>query len=164
MGSRHVFFALVVLAVSVKKEKPSKHPMPYITSRFVKVLEECQHELKLNEHILEHLFHFWKLEYSLLGKDPGCAIICMSTKLDLLDLYGRMHRGNAAEFAKKHAAGDEVPSKIVTIIHFCQKKHEQDGDECLQVLEVATCCRTGLHDLNWQHQVEVIVPDVLTEI
>ncbi|XP_047030718.1 general odorant-binding protein 1-like [Helicoverpa zea] len=164
MGSRHVFFVLVVLAVSVRKAEPSKDAMQYITSGFVKVLEECKHELNLNEQILADLFHFWKLEYSLLGRDTGCAIICMSKKLDLLDANGRMHHGNAAEFAKKHGAGDEVASKIVTIIHECEKKHEQDGDECLRVLEVAKCFRTGIHDLDWQPKVEVIVSEVLTEI
>uniref|UniRef100_A0A097BVQ0 Pheromone-binding protein 3 n=1 Tax=Spodoptera litura TaxID=69820 RepID=A0A097BVQ0_SPOLT len=164
MGSRNVFVALVVLTVGMRETEPSKDPMKYIASGFVKVLEECKHELNMNDHLIADLFHYWKLEYTLLNRDTGCAIICMGKKLDLLDASGRMHHGNAQEFAKKHGAGDEVASQIVQIIHDCEKKHERDDDECLRVLEVAKCFRTGIHELNWQPNVEVIVSEVLTEI
>lgn len=63
-----------------------------------------------------------------------------------------------------HVPGDEVASKIVQIIHGCEKKHERDDDECLRVLEVAKCFRTGIHELDWQPKVEVIVEEVLTEM
>ncbi|KAF9412802.1 hypothetical protein HW555_008805 [Spodoptera exigua] len=165
MGSHNVFVALVLLAVvGMRVAEPSKDAMKYITSGFVKVLEECKQELNMNDHIIADLFHFWKLEYALLSRDTGCVIICMSKKLDLLDVNGRMHHGNAQEFAKRHGAGDDVASKIVQIIHDCEKKHERDDDECLRVLEVAKCFRTGIHDLDWQPKVEVIVSEVLTEI
>lgn len=59
----------------------------------------------MNDHIIADLFHYWKLDYTLLNRDTGCAIICMSKKLDLLDANGRMHHGNAKEFALKHGAG-----------------------------------------------------------
>lgn len=50
------------------------------------------------------------------------------------------------------------------IIHDCEKKFERDDDECLRVLEVAKCFRTGIHELDWQPNVEVIMSEVFTEI
>ncbi|KAJ8717551.1 hypothetical protein PYW07_005481 [Mythimna separata] len=164
MGRNRIFFALVLMAVGVKEIAPSKDAMKYITSGFVKVLEECKHELNMNDQIMADLYHFWKLDYALLSRDTGCAIICMSKKLDLMDANGRMHHGNAQEFALKHGAGDDVASKIVTIIHDCEKKFERDDDECLRVLEVAKCFRSGIHELDWQPKVEVIVTEVLTDM
>ncbi|KAJ8716935.1 hypothetical protein PYW08_005334 [Mythimna loreyi] len=164
MGRNNVFFALVLLTVGVREIAPSKDAMKYITSGFVKVLEECKHDLNMNDQILADLYHYWKLDYALLSRDTGCAIICMSKKLDLLDTNGRMHHGNAQEFAMKHGAGDDVASKIVSIIHECEKKFERDDDECLRVLDVAKCFRSGIHELDWQPNVEVIVSEVLTEI
>lgn len=61
-------------------------------------------------------------------------------------------------------SGDDIASKIVTIIHECEKKHERDDDECLRVLEVAKCFRTGISELDWTPKVEVIMGEVLTEI
>ncbi|CAD0202892.1 unnamed protein product [Chrysodeixis includens] len=163
MGLRWVFLVLVV-AAGVTEIKTSRDAMKYITSGFVKVLEECKRELNMSDHIMADLYHYWKLDYSLLNRDTGCAIICMSKKLNLMDDNGRMHHGNAQEFALKHGAGDDIASKIVTIIHECEKKHERDDDECLRVLEVAKCFRTGISELDWTPKVEVIMGEVLTEI
>nr|AEQ30020.1 pheromone binding protein 3 [Sesamia inferens] len=164
MRSNNIIFSVLLMSVGVREIEPSKDAMKYITSGFVKVLEECKKELNMNDHIIADLFHYWKLDYTLLNRDTGCAIICMSKKLDLLDVNGRMHHGNAREFALKHGAGDEVAGKIVDIIHDCEKKFERDDDECLRVLEVAKCFRTGIHELDWQPKVEVIMSEVFTEI
>lgn len=45
MGPRNVFVALVMLTVGVREIEPSKDAMKYITSGFVKVLEECKQEV-----------------------------------------------------------------------------------------------------------------------
>ena len=45
MGTNHVFLALVLMAVGVREIEPSKDAMKYITSGFVKVLEECKQEV-----------------------------------------------------------------------------------------------------------------------
>lgn len=52
------------------------------------------------------MYNYWKEDYALLNRDFGCAIICMSKKLNLIDPEGNLHHGNAAEFAKKHGAGE----------------------------------------------------------
>nr|QCF41920.1 odorant binding protein [Athetis dissimilis] len=164
MGTYRVLLVIVVMAVALREVEPSKDAMKYITSGFVKVLEECKKELNMDDNILADLFHFWKLDYALLDRNTGCVIICMSKKLDLLDDTGRMHHGNAQEFALKHGAGEEVAAKIVSIIHECEKKFERDDDECLRVLEVAKCFRSGIHELDWQPKVQTIVSEVLVEI
>lgn len=40
-----------------------------------------------------------------MQRETGCALVCMSQKLDLLDTSGNLHHGNAKEFAKSHGAG-----------------------------------------------------------
>lgn len=45
MGLSKVFLALVVLAAGVTEIKSSRDAMKYITSGFVKVLEECKREV-----------------------------------------------------------------------------------------------------------------------
>lgn len=45
MGTNNIFVAIVVLAAGVRVIEPSKDAMKYITSGFVKVLEECKQEV-----------------------------------------------------------------------------------------------------------------------
>lgn len=45
MGRNNVFLALVMMAIGVREIAPSKDAMTYITSGFVKVLEECKKEV-----------------------------------------------------------------------------------------------------------------------
>nr|QLI62029.1 pheromone-binding protein 3 [Streltzoviella insularis] len=163
-GQLQFFVALVLFAIGVTEIDSSAETMKNISSGFIKVLDECKQELNLGEHILNDFYHFWKEEYSLLNRETGCAIICMSKKLDLLDPDGNLHHGNAKEFAMKHGAEDEVASKLITLIHECEKQHTAVEDECLRKLEVAKCFRSGIHQLNWAPNMDVIVTEVLTEM
>lgn len=49
--------------------------------------------------------NFWKDGYEVTNRFTGCAIMCLSTKLDLISPDGSLHHGNTQEFAKKHGAG-----------------------------------------------------------
>lgn len=51
------------------------------------------------------LYHYWKLNFALLNREVGCAIICMSKKLDLMSDDAKMHHLNAKDFAMKNGAG-----------------------------------------------------------
>ncbi|CAB3244423.1 unnamed protein product [Arctia plantaginis] len=164
MAASRMCWSLILLAISIQKSEPSTDVMKYIGSGFVKVYEECKHELNLSDHILGDLFHFWKLEYDHLNRDTGCMIICMSKKLDLIDASGKLHHGNAKEFAMKHGAGEEVASKLVSALHECETKNSGNADGCLRALEIAKCFRSSVHDLEWSPKVEYIVEEVLTEV
>ncbi|VVC97938.1 unnamed protein product [Leptidea sinapis] len=127
-------------------------------------LFECLDKLNLPENILVDLYHFWKQDQELMKRDTGCAIACMSKKLDLVDPSGKLHHGNAQEFALKHGAAAEVATKLVTMVHECEKQHEVLDDVCLRALEIAKCFRGGIHELNWAPKMEVLVGEVLTEV
>lgn len=49
--------------------------------------------------------NFWKEDYEVTNRFTGCAVICLSAKLDLISPDGTLHHGNTQEFAKKHGAG-----------------------------------------------------------
>lgn len=61
--------------------------------------------MELPESVTKDFMNFWKDDYQLTDRSTGCAIMCLSSKLDLLDAEYNLHHGNAQEFAKKHGAG-----------------------------------------------------------
>nr|6VQ5_A Chain A, Pheromome Binding Protein [Epiphyas postvittana]6VQ5_B Chain B, Pheromome Binding Protein [Epiphyas postvittana] len=142
----------------------SEEVMKDLTSGFIKVLEECKKELNLSESIINDLYNYWKEDYSLLNRDVGCAIVCMSKKLELIDTSGKIHHGNAEDLAKKHGADSEVAAKLVAILHECEKTHDAIEDQCMKALEIAKCFRTNIHELNWAPKMDVVITEVLTEV
>ncbi|XP_013195995.2 general odorant-binding protein 1-like [Amyelois transitella] len=161
---RVVSFTLAVLVVGVNMIEASQETMKQITSGFFKTLETCKQELQLPDHIISDLYHYWKEDYTLLNRDTGCTILCMSKKLDMVDSEGKLHHGNTQEFALKHGAAGDVASKLVSLIHECEKQFEGIQDECLRVLEIAKCFRTDIAKLDWAPKMDVIISEVLTEI
>ncbi|XP_072942537.1 pheromone-binding protein-like [Epargyreus clarus] len=159
--ARYLFIAVVL---AINGISANEETMKSITSSFLKVLDQCKHELNLGDHVLSDLYHFWKEETGLAHRDTGCAIVCMSKKLELLDASGKLHHGNAQEFAVKNGAAEDVASKLVALVHGCEQQHEAIEDECLRALDVAKCFRASLHDLDWAPKMEVAVAEVLTEI
>ncbi|KOB67876.1 Pheromone binding protein 3 [Operophtera brumata] len=138
--------------------------MKFLAKGFLKVLEECKKELNLDDQLLSDLYYYWKQDYSRLSRDTGCAIICMSKKLDLLDETGKMHHGNAKEYAMAQGADADLAVKIINVIHGCEKEQDPHEDHCLWVLEVAKCFRTRIHELEWSPTMEVVIGEVLVEI
>lgn len=73
--------------------------------------------MDLPESVTKDFMNFWKPDYQLTDRHTGCAIICLSSKLELLDESLNLHHGNAKDFAKNHGAGTfkyifEVPKEI----------------------------------------------------
>lgn len=62
-------------------------------------------QLDLPDAVMKEFMDFWKEGYELTNRLTGCAIMCMSAKLDLLDEGLALHHGNAKDFAMKHGAG-----------------------------------------------------------
>lgn len=69
-------------------------------------------QMDLSDAVLKEFANFWREGYVLSNRQTGCAIMCMSTKLELLDAEYNLHHGNALEFAKKHGAGNFVNFNI----------------------------------------------------
>lgn len=45
MEASKICLSFILLAISIRRTEPSKDGMKYISSGFVKVLEECKHEV-----------------------------------------------------------------------------------------------------------------------
>ncbi|CAH2089074.1 unnamed protein product [Euphydryas editha] len=163
MTRSFALLALVLVALGVN-EIASNETMKNITGSFLKVLDDCKHELNLGDNVLLDLYHFWKQDRDLAHRDTGCAIVCMSKKLNLLDTSGKLHHGNAQEFAVRHGAGDDMASKLVTTVHECEKTHIEEEDQCLRALEVSKCFKAAMHEINWAPKMDVIITEVLTEV
>nr|XP_053614543.1 general odorant-binding protein 1-like isoform X2 [Plodia interpunctella] len=118
--SRVLFFFFAMLLVGVSKTDASQETLKHITSGFLRTLDQCKHELQLPDHIVSDLYHYWREDYSLLNRDTGCAILCMSKKLDMVDSEGKLHHGNTREFAEKHGAGGfgGTSSVIITSTYY----------------------------------------------
>nr|QEI46783.1 pheromone-binding protein 2 [Galleria mellonella]UFQ90314.1 pheromone binding protein 2 [Galleria mellonella]WCC59932.1 pheromone binding protein 3 [Galleria mellonella] len=159
-----VFVGLLLAAISVRDVEPSREVLRYITTGFLKTLDDCKHELNLSDHIITDLYHYWKQEYDMLDKDVGCVILCMSKKLNLVDTSGRLHHGSAKDFAVQHGAAESVADKLVEMLHECEKQSLTIEDSCVRTLEVAKCFRTNIRDLDWSPKVDVIVSEILTVV
>ncbi|KAM3959415.1 pheromone binding protein 3 [Aphomia sociella] len=159
-----VFITFVLLIVAVRDAELSSEAMRHISSGFLKALDVCKQELDHSEHIISDLYHYWKQEYELLNRDTGCVILCMSKKLNLVDPSGKLHHGNTQEFAMQHGAGEDVATKLVTMLHECEKQFLDVADDCSRILEVAKCFRTDIQKLDWAPNIDVIVTEVLVDI
>ncbi|CAG9796000.1 unnamed protein product [Diatraea saccharalis] len=102
-----LYVRILVLAVAcfVINVDSSQEIMKNLSLNFGKALESCKKDLDLPDEVSADFANFWKDGYQLSNRLTGCAIMCMSKKLDLLDPEGKMHHGNTMEFAKKHGAG-----------------------------------------------------------
>nr|UDM59722.1 putative pheromone binding protein 2 [Corcyra cephalonica] len=159
-----LFVILVWLIAAARNADCSSETMRHITNGFLKALDVCKQELNSTENIVGDLYHYWKQDYELLNRDTGCVILCMSKKLNLVDPSGRLHHGNTQEFALQHGAGEDVASKLVTMLHECEKQFLDVTDDCARTLEIAKCFRTDIRKLNWTPKVDVILTEVLTDI
>nr|QIJ45734.1 phenomenon binding protein [Glyphodes pyloalis] len=154
---------ILVVVASVAVES-SVDLMQKMTVNFGRAFEVCKKELDLPDSLNQEFFNFWKEDYQLTNRQAGCALLCMSKKLDLVDPEGNMHHGNAQEYAKKHGADDAVAKQLVDLIHGCEKTAAKIEDECERALNIATCFKAEIHKLKWAPDMEVVLAEILTEV
>nr|AZK90260.1 pheromone-binding protein [Dioryctria abietella] len=159
--SLSVLVLAVVAACLAGVDSSSADIMKDLTANFGKALSECKKELDLPDSINADFYNFWKEDYELSNRFTGCAIMCLSTKLELVDSEGKLHHGNAHDFAKKHGADDDMAKQLVDLIHGCEKSVPPNEDACLNVLEIAKCFKKEIHKLNWAPDMDLIVGEVL---
>nr|2KPH_A Chain A, Pheromone binding protein [Amyelois transitella] len=138
--------------------------MKDLSINFGKALDTCKKELDLPDSINEDFYKFWKEDYEITNRLTGCAIKCLSEKLEMVDADGKLHHGNAREFAMKHGADDAMAKQLVDLIHGCEKSIPPNDDRCMEVLSIAMCFKKEIHNLKWAPNMEVVVGEVLAEV
>ncbi|KAJ2948746.1 hypothetical protein O0L34_g8007 [Tuta absoluta] len=137
--------------------------MQTIALNFGKPLAECKKEMELPDTIDVDFVNFWKDGYEVTNRATGCAIYCLSTKLDLVSPDGSLHHGNAHEFARKHGADDTMAKQLVGLFHDCEKSTPTIEDDCIKVLAVTKCFKDGINKLNWTPNMDLVIGEILAE-
>lgn len=60
--------------------------------------------------------NFWKEGYEIKSREAGCAIMCLSKKLEVIDPEGKLHKGKTTEFIVAHGTGKY--NKAINFIFF----------------------------------------------
>nr|AAS55551.2 pheromone binding protein 2 [Spodoptera exigua] len=157
--------ALVVAASMLVVVQASQDVMKNLAINFAKPLDDCKKEMDLPDSVTTDFYNFWKEGYELTNRQTGCAILCLSSKLEILDQELNLHHGRAQEFAMKHGADETMAKQIVDMIHTCaQSTPDVAADPCMKTLNVAKCFKLKIHELNWAPSMELIVGEVLAEV
>nr|Q27388.2 RecName: Full=Pheromone-binding protein; Short=PBP; Flags: Precursor [Heliothis virescens]CAA65604.2 pheromone binding protein [Heliothis virescens] len=156
---------LVVAVWLCLRVDASQDVMKNLSMNFAKPLEDCKKEMDLPDSVTTDFYNFWKEGYEFTNRHTGCAILCLSSKLELLDQEMKLHHGKAQEFAKKHGADDAMAKQLVDMIHGCsQSTPDATDDPCMKALNVAKCFKAKIHELNWAPSMELVVGEVLAEV
>nr|AFD34179.1 pheromone binding protein 3 [Argyresthia conjugella] len=161
---KEICILLLVCAAIPRNVESSKDVMKDLAENFGKALGVCMKELDLPDEVMTDFYNFWKEDFKLTNRFTGCAIMCLSSKLDLLDPDGNLHHGNAKDFAMKHGADDGMAAQLVTLIHGCEKSAPENPDPCLKVLSIANCFKDKIHELKWAPNDVVAMAEVLADV
>nr|QRF70946.1 general odorant-binding protein [Semiothisa cinerearia] len=131
--------ALLMVAVVCQMAAGTAEVMSHVAAHFGKALNECREESGLSPNILEEFHHFWSEDFEVVHRELGCALICMSNKLTLLQDDVRMHHLNMHDYVKSFPKGDVLSAKLVELIHNCEKQYNEIPDDCDRVVKVAAC-------------------------
>ncbi|RVE52917.1 hypothetical protein evm_002394 [Chilo suppressalis] len=157
-----LFGILVCFNVMVSDVESSQELIKKMSISFLKVLQECKLELSVPEEVLQSLMTFWNQDTDLSHRELGCVILCVVSKLDLIELETyKLHPDNANDYVKKHGADDETASQIMNILRGCEIKNEAISDHCDRVREIAKCFHGHMHELKWAPNMEVIINELV---
>nr|BAF64703.1 pheromone binding protein 2 [Ascotis selenaria cretacea] len=155
---------LILLMSMIAIVTPSQDVMKTLTINFGKPMEICKKELDLPEAVTKEFLNFWRDGYEVTNRLTGCAIMCISEKLELLDEGYKLHHGNAKDFAMKHGADAGMAQQLVDIIHGCNESTPDNTDHCLKTVAVAMCFKHKIHELDWAPNADLIIAEVLAEV
>ncbi|CAG9796001.1 unnamed protein product [Diatraea saccharalis] len=158
-----VLVVMVFLMMNVMVDS-SQTVMKSMTKNFLKAYEVCLKEYNIREGTTNQILSFWKEDFTTSSRDVGCAIYCLSTKLDLIDPEGKLHHGNAANFAMKHGSGEEMAKKIVEFLHSCEQSTPANEDKCMHALDIAMCFKKEVHAVGWAPDPEVLFDEIIAEM
>ncbi|XP_063540699.1 pheromone-binding protein-like [Cydia strobilella] len=142
----------------------SQQVLTEMSKNFGKALDVCIKELDLPDSIYDDMMNYWKEGYELTNRHTGCAIMCLSKKLEIVDPDLQLHHGNAKDFAMKHGADEKLAMDLVNVIHECEKSLQPNDDECMKVLEWAKCFKVEIHKKGMAPSMDVAVGEILAEV
>nr|CAB86717.1 pheromone binding protein 3 [Antheraea pernyi] len=159
------FNLLVIVYLSTNTAVDSSQDvMKSMTLTFTKGLDACKKEMDLPDTIDVDFNNFWKEDYVVTNRNAGCAIMCLASKVDLVDSMGILIHGSSHEFAKQHGADDNMAKQLSDTLHSCEKTIGTLNDECLRALNVANCFKVEIHKLDWAPSMDLIIGEILAEI
>nr|CAJ2313466.1 Pheromone-binding protein [Metisa plana] len=156
-------FCLLYATLNFRVVDSSQELIKDLLIGFTKTLDECINEMGYPQSVKQDFYDFWKPDHEVTDNRFGCTIICISTKLDLLDPYGRLHHGNAHDFVTKHGASDDQAKQLVSLVHECDTEHKDVSGECTRMVMVSKCFKAKIHDLDWAPSVEIILAEILAD-
>nr|AWV50438.1 pheromone binding protein 3 [Conopomorpha sinensis] len=160
---RNVMLLVGLVALVSTGVQATQEMMEVLTKKYMNAISECKKEMEIADSELIEFINFWRSEEKLVNRHIGCVMMCLSTKLDLVDPSGNLHHGNAREFGKKHGADDELITKLIDMIHSCEKAAPPNNGMCMNILNVANCFRGKIHNLKWAPDIEILIGEVLSE-
>nr|AXF48748.1 odorant-binding protein PBP1 [Lobesia botrana] len=149
---------------AVRLADSSKEVVKDMSVNFKKALDVCIAEMNLPDTIFIDFINFWKEDYVITNRDTGCAIMCLSTKLEIVDPDLKLHHGNANDFVTQNGADEALAKELVNIIHVCETNLPQFDDGCLKVLEWAKCFKAEIHKKGMAPSMEVAAGEMLAEV
>ncbi|XP_022118412.1 general odorant-binding protein 2-like [Pieris rapae] len=139
MGSKWVCLIAIVSVLHSNPVKGSAEVMSHVTAHFGKALDECREESGLTADILEGFQNFWSEDFDVVHRELGCALICMSNKFTLMQEDARMHHVNMHDYINSFPQGELLSTKMVDLMHNCEKQFDDIEDDCTRVVKVAAC-------------------------
>ncbi|KOB67877.1 Pheromone-binding protein 1 [Operophtera brumata] len=98
--ARLTWCLVLVCLWGLERSWGSQEVLLNMSKGFGAAFEDC----KIEDHIMQDFFNFWREDYALVNRELGCMVICVAQRLGLMDADMKMHHGNAHEFAQKHGA------------------------------------------------------------
>ncbi|GBP25924.1 Pheromone-binding protein [Eumeta japonica] len=154
---------LLCAVLNIRTVDSSQELIKDLVIGFTKTLNECVDELGYPDSVKQDFYDFWKPDHEVTDTRFGCTVICISTKLDLLDPYGQLHHDNAHDFVTKHGASDDQAKHLLGLLHACDKEIPESSSQCTRTMLVAKCFKKEIHDLDWAPSVEVILAEILAD-
>ncbi|CAF4876364.1 general odorant-binding protein 2-like [Pieris napi] len=139
MGSKWVCLIAIAMVLHSNPVKGTAEVMSHVTAHFGKALDECREESGLTVDILEGFQNFWREDFDVVHRELGCALICMSNKFTLMQEDARMHHINMHDYIKSFPQGELLSTKMVDLMHNCEKQFDDIEDDCTRVVKVAAC-------------------------
>nr|URZ86306.1 pheromone binding protein 1.2 [Grapholita funebrana] len=158
-----LLLAVVGILCLIKLGDASKEVLHKMSNHFKEALDDCKKELNLPESIQRDFDMFWHDEYVVTNRETGCAIMCLSHKLEIVDPDLSLQHGNAKDFAMKHGADETLATELVAIINKCGEG-AYDDDRCTMVLNWANCFKAEIHKKGMAPPVDVVIGELVAEV
>nr|AYN07353.1 odorant-binding protein 12 [Yemma signatus] len=102
------------------------------------VIEHCAEQVHANEHAVESLMKFEKLDDS---KEAKCLVKCMMDIFEAMDKEGHFDKAKLHEFAQLHYSDHDVLEKVYKIFDHCLAKDHKAEDPCDKAFHFVDCYR-----------------------